>query len=136
MPMIHIWMHEGKDAEYRKQISEGIHFAMIDALGVPDDTWDHVFNELKPGNMVYDRNFAGVPRSDDMVFVHFFLNGRPKEMKQKLFEAVAKEVTERSGLAKENLMMTLTEQKPEDWWALGREVDPGTGLDVRMLGKD
>ena len=42
MPMIHIWMHEGKSADYKEQLSEGIHAAMIDVLEVPEDTWDHV----------------------------------------------------------------------------------------------
>lgn len=132
MPMIHIWMHRGKDADYKRRISEGIHAAMVDVLGVTEDTWDHVFNELRPGDMVYDRNYAGMQRSDDMVFIHFFLNPRPKEMKARFFNAVADEVTTRAKLARTDLMMTLTEQAPENWWAEGRVVDPQTGFDVRM----
>ena len=132
MPMVYIQMHEGKDAAYKKAVSDGIHVAMMDVLGVPDDTWDQFFNEHKPGNMVYDSNYFGVPRSPDMMFIHFFFNTRPKEMKERFFEAVADEVTKRAGLRREDLLMAITEVPWENWWAFGRTVDPKTGFDTRM----
>lgn len=135
MPMVYIWMHEGKDAEYKKQVSEGIHAAMMDVLGVPDDTWDQFFNEMEKGNMVYDQNYFGVHRSPDMMFIHFFFNTRPREMKERFFEAVADEVTKRSGLRREDLLMSITEVPWENWWAFGRTVDPKTGFDTRMKGQ-
>jgi 4-oxalocrotonate tautomerase len=135
MPMVHIWMHEGKTAEYKAQISEGIHTAMMDVLGVPSDTWDQMFNEMKPGNMIYDPNYFDVPRSPDMVFVHFFFNERPKDMKERFFEAVADEVTARSGLRREDLAMAITEMPRENWWVFGRKVNPKTGYDIRMKGQ-
>ena len=135
MPLIHIWMHEGKSADYKRQLSEGIHAAMIEVLEVPEDTWDHVFNEKRPGDMVYDRNFFDVPRSADMVFIHFFFNERSKNVKERFFEAVADEVTKRSGLRREDLMMTITETAKENWWAYGRKVDPETGFDARMTSQ-
>ena len=135
MPMVYIQMHEGKDAAYKKAVSEGIHAAMMDVLGVPDDTWDQFFHEHKPGNMVYDRNYFDVPRSEDMMFIHFFFNTRPKEMKERFFEAVADEVTKRSGLRREDLLMAITEVPWENWWAFGRTVDPKTGFDTRMKGQ-
>lgn len=132
MPIVYIWMHEGKDSEYKKQVSEGIHAAMMNVLGVLEDTWDQFFNEMQPGNMVYDPNYFGIRRSPDMIFIHFFFNTRPKEMKERFFEAVADEVTKRSGLRREDLLMSITEVSWENWWAYGRTVDPETGFDTRM----
>lgn len=133
--MVYIWLHEGRSAENKKQVSEGIHAAMMDVLGVPDDTWDQFFNDMTPGDMVYDPNYFGVPRSADMIFIHFFFNTRPKEMKERFFEAVADEVTRRSGLRREDLLMCITEVPWENWWAYGRTVDPNTGFDTRMKGQ-
>ncbi|MHC9420159.1 tautomerase family protein [Sphingomonas citri] len=135
MPMVYIWMHEGKDAAYKRHIAEGIHAAMKDVLGVPNDTWDQFFNEIKPGNMIFDPNYFGVARSPDMIFIHFFFNTRPREMKERFFEAVADEVTRRSGLRREDLLMSITEVPWENWWAYGRTVDPTTGFDTRMTGQ-
>ena len=48
MPMVYIQMHEGKDAAYKKAVSDGIHAAMLDVLGVPDDTWDQSSTSTSP----------------------------------------------------------------------------------------
>lgn len=135
MPMVYIWMNEGKDEAYRKNVSEGIHAAMMDVLGVPEDTWDQFFNEMKPGTMIYDPNYFNVPRGPDMMFIQFFFNTRPKEMKARFFEAVADEVTQRSGLRRQDLLMNIVEVPWENWWAYGRTVDPKTGYDTRMKGQ-
>ncbi|UDL94069.1 tautomerase family protein [Lichenihabitans sp. PAMC28606] len=132
MPMVYIQMHEGKGAAYKKAVSDGIHVAMMDVLGVPDDTWDQFFNEHMPGNMVYDANYFGVHRSPDMIFIHFFFNTRPKEMKERFFERVADELTKHAGLRREDLLMAITEVPWENWWAYGRTIDPKTGFDTRM----
>lgn len=124
MPMVYIWMHEGKSADYKKQVSDGIHAAMMDVLGVPEDTWDQFFNEMQPGNMVYDPNYFGVHRSPDIMFIHFFFNTRPKEMKDRFFEAVADQVTSRAGLRREDLLMAITEMPWENWWAMAGRLTP------------
>lgn len=59
--------------------------------------------------MVYDPNYFGMPRTPDMMFFHFFFNTRPKEMKERFSEAVADQVTSRSGLRSEDLLMAITE---------------------------
>ncbi len=132
MPMVYISMHQGKPPEYRSAISDGIHDAMKTVLNVPGDVYDHFFNELPVGNMVYDPEYFGVHRSPDIVYIHFFFNTRPPEVKAAFFEAVVQEVTSRSGLRREDLIMAITEVPAENWWAYGRTVDPKTGFDSRM----
>ena len=62
MPLVYIQLHKGKDPTYKKAVSDGIHAAMVDVLGVPDDTWDQFFNEYRPGDMVYDPQYFGLLR--------------------------------------------------------------------------
>lgn len=132
MPMVYIWTHEGKNEERLHAISQGVHAAMVNVLKVTEDTYDHFINAMPHGRMVYDRNYAGVPRSDDMVFIHFFFNTRARELKARFFEAVADELAARAQLDRADLIMSITEVAPENWWAQGREVDPVTGYDKRM----
>jgi phenylpyruvate tautomerase PptA (4-oxalocrotonate tautomerase family) len=132
MPMVYIWTHEGKSAARLEAISQGVHAAMVDVLKVSEDTYDHFINTLPHGRMVYDRNYFGVARSDDMVFIHFFFNTRPPALKARFLEAVAAELGTRAQLDRADLMMAITEVAPENWWAYGREVDPATGYDKRM----
>lgn len=132
MPMVYIWTHEGKNEERLNAISQGVHAAMVNVLKVTEDTYDHFINTLPHGRMVYDRNYCGVPRSDEMVFIHFFFNARTPELKARFFEAVADELAARAQLSRADLIMSITEVAPENWWAQGREVDPVTGYDKRM----
>jgi phenylpyruvate tautomerase PptA (4-oxalocrotonate tautomerase family) len=137
MPMVYIWTHEGKSEARLNAISQGVHAAMVDVLKVTEDTYDHFINTLPRGRMVYDRNYCGVPRSDDMVFIHFFFNTRAPALKARFFEAVADELGKRAQLDRADLVMSITEVAPENWWAQGREVDPATGYDKRMqVGRD
>ena len=46
MPLITIELMEGTTIEHRKAISDGIHQAMKEILGIPDDDRFHVFHEL------------------------------------------------------------------------------------------
>ena len=132
MPMIYVMLHEGKSAEYKQQVSDGIHAAMVNVLHVPPDTYDHFFSEKAKGDMVYDRKYFGVERTDDMMFIQFFFNTRPAALKQKLFERVADEITQRTGLRREDLLMSIVEVAADNWWAFGRTTDPKTGFDTRM----
>jgi 4-oxalocrotonate tautomerase len=132
MPMVYIWTHEGKSEQRLQAISQGVHAAMVDVLKVTEDTYDHFINTLPHGHMVYDRNYCGVARSDDMVFIHFFFNKRTPELNARFFDAVADELAARAQLDRADLIMSITEVAPENWWAQGRTVDPVTGYDSRM----
>lgn len=132
MPMVYIWTHEGKSEVRLNAISRGVHAAMVNVLNVAGDTYDHFINTLPHGRMIYDRNYFGIPRSDEMVFIHFFFNTRPAALKARFFEAVADEVTARAQLDRADLIMSITEVAPENWWAHGRGVDPASGYDSRM----
>ena len=69
------------------------------------------------------------------MFIHFFFNTRPKEIKDRFFKAVADEVTERAGLRREDLLMAITGAPWKNLWTYGRTVDPTTGFDTRMKGQ-
>ncbi|BCJ50353.1 hypothetical protein Asp14428_18280 [Actinoplanes sp. NBRC 14428] len=105
---------------------------MIDVLGIPDDDYFQLTHEQTAENLIYDRNFFGVPRSDDAVLVALSFNARPAAAKQALFEAIAGNLERDPGLPRTDLFMTIVETAPENWWAQGRTVDPISGTDSRM----
>ena len=132
MPMIYVFQHEGKSAEHKKKVSDGIHAAMVNVLNVPEDTYDQFFFDKAKSDMVYDRKYFNIARSEDMMFIQFFFNTRPPALKQKFFERVVAEVTQRTGMQQEDMLLSIVEVAPENWWAYGRTIDPKTGFDTRM----
>ncbi len=131
MPLINMYLAEGTSSEYRAALTEGIHRAMVDVLGIPEDDYFHVTHELKPENLRYDPNYFGVPRGDGAVLIRLSFNARAAVTKQNLFEAIADRLTV-EGLRREDLFMTIVETVPENWWAAGRSIDEKTGTDSRM----
>ena len=136
MPLIHVYLRKGVTKEYKKAISDGIHRAMIDVLGIPLDDYNQVTFELEPEDMRYDPNYFGVYRSEKVVFFSITFNtGRSPEMKKRLFDAVAANLTKDPGVRTEDVMGMIVELARENWYAYARTTDEETGLDSRMVAK-
>ena len=132
MPLINAYLRRGSSVEHRKKIAQSIQHAMIEVLGIPDDDYFQITHELEPENLIYDRNFFGVARSDEALIIRLSFNTRPAEVKATLFEAIAKELSASPGIRREDLFMTILEADPANWWAHARTIDPETGTDSRM----
>ena len=132
MPLIEVWLREGKPAPYRKAIAESIHRAMVDVMKIPEDDYFQVTYEMSAENLIYDANYFGVPRGEDMVLIKLAFNARPAAVKQRLFETIADNLVANPGLRREDIGMSIAETAFENWWAYARAVDPETGTDARM----
>jgi 4-oxalocrotonate tautomerase len=134
MPLIQVWLRKGTTQEHRKSIADGIHRAMVDVLGIPEDDYFQVTHELDSEDMLFDPNYFGLPRSERFIMVRLSFNARPAAMKQKLFETIAENLVKDPGLDRADMGMSIVETTFENWWAHGRLVDPDTGTDSRMTG--
>lgn len=132
MPLIQVWLRKGTTPRHRKSISDGIHRAMVDVLGIPEDDYFQVTHELDAEDMLFDPNYFGLPRSERFIMIRLSFNARPAAMKQKLFETIAENLVRDPGLDKADMGMSIVETAFENWWAHGRRVDPATGTDSRM----
>lgn len=133
MPLTTIDLHAGTTTpEKRKAISDGIHAAMIEVLGIPEDDRFHVFNELPEGNMFHDDIAFGKPRSEHFMFITLSFNQRSAAQKDALYAALVAHLGQRAAVAPEDLLVRVLETARENWWADGRVVNPQTGYDERM----
>jgi 4-oxalocrotonate tautomerase len=66
--------------------------------------------------MPFDREYLGVHRTDDCIFIQVTLNsGRSVELKQKFYRAVADGLHEEVNLRREDVLMNLVEVAKENW---------------------
>jgi phenylpyruvate tautomerase PptA (4-oxalocrotonate tautomerase family) len=116
MPLVRIDLLEGKTPEYRIQIGQIVYQAMLDILAVPKDDRFQVITEHPKTGLQFDRNYLGIHRSDDCVFLQITLNrGRTIEMKQRFYKAVADGLHETLKLRREDVVINLVEVSKEDW---------------------
>jgi 4-oxalocrotonate tautomerase len=116
MPLVRISLRQGKSVEYRKAIGDGVHRAMIEALAIPPDDRFQVITEHAAEGLVYDPQYLGVQRSENVVFVQITLSaGRKPQQKRKLYKRMAEILAESPGLRSEDLVINLVEVAWENW---------------------
>ncbi len=89
---------------------------MLDVFGVPKDDRFQVITEHPKTGLQFDRDYLGVHRSDDCVFLQITLNaGRAVELKQRFYKAVADGLHEGLKLRREDVFISLVEVPKENW---------------------
>lgn len=63
MPFSRIALHQGKSADYLQTLSDSLHQALVEAFEVPPTDKFQVIDQYCPGELIYDRDYLGGPRS-------------------------------------------------------------------------
>jgi 4-oxalocrotonate tautomerase len=116
MPFVRIDLLEGKTTEYRTKVGQVVYQALLDVLGVPKNDRFQIITEHHKDGLQFDRDYLGVHRSDECVFLQITLNsGRTVEMKQRFYKAVADGLHEALKLRREDVFINLVEVPKENW---------------------
>ncbi len=116
MPLVRIDLLAGKTAEYRAQIGQIVYQALLDCFTVPKDDRFQVITEHPQAELLFDRNYLGIPRTDDCIFVQVTLSaGRTVEMKQRFYKQIADALHQTLKLRREDVFINLVEVPKENW---------------------
>jgi 4-oxalocrotonate tautomerase len=116
MPLVRIDLVAGKSPEYGIKVGQVIYRALTDVMKAPSGDLFQIITEHPQAGLQFDREFLGVSRSDDCIFVQITLNGgRTVEMKQSFYKAVADGLHENLKLRKEDIFISLVEVSKENW---------------------
>ena len=122
MPFTQISLKKGKSLEFRSALMEQVYLAMRESIRIPENDRFATITELDEGNFNNSANFAGIERSDDVVFIQITLNaGRSVEKKKALYAEIAKRLEARPGVRPEDVVISLVEVAMEDW-SLGNGI--------------
>jgi 4-oxalocrotonate tautomerase len=115
MPLVRIDLRNGKNAAYRQKIGRVVYEAMV-GVGVPKDDRFQIIGEHDAGGFLFDPDYLGMHRSDDLVIIQITWNeGRGTAQKQALYKAIADGLHEAVGLRREDVFINLVEVKKENW---------------------
>ncbi len=116
MPLVRIDLAKGKSPEYGQQVGRIVYRALTDVMNAPKDDLFQIITEHSQTGLQFDRDFLGIHRSDDCIFVQITLNsGRTVEMKQRFYKAVADGLHESLKLRREDVFINLVEVPKENW---------------------
>src|SRR6202022_1830444 len=102
MPLTRVSMLKGKSPAYRKAILESLYLAMRDTFDVPEGDRFMTINEYEADNFLYDANYLGVARSDDLVMIQLTVsNTRSQAQKKALFARIVERLATSPGVRPE-----------------------------------
>lgn len=115
MPLVRISLVKGQPAALRRSIGDSVHRALVEAVDVPQRDRFQLLTEHEPGDLVYDSEYLGIARSDNIVIVQITLSaGRSLEKKRKLYRRIAHNLGE-LGIRREDVWINLVEVAKENW---------------------
>jgi len=115
MPLVRIDVRKGKDVAYRQEIGRVVYEALL-GVGVPKDDRFQVISEYYTDSFLFDPDYIGIHRTDDLVIIQITWNeGRNLEQKKALYKAIADGLHAAVGLRREDVFINLVEVKKENW---------------------
>jgi phenylpyruvate tautomerase PptA (4-oxalocrotonate tautomerase family) len=116
MPLVRISLVEGLTPADRRRVGDAVHRALVEAIGVPARDRFQIITQHARGDLVYDAEYLGIERSDDIVLVQITLTaGRSLEQKRALYRRIAENLAQAVGLRPQDVWVNLVEVARENW---------------------
>lgn len=116
MPLVRISLREGKSAQYRQALADGVHQAMTETINAPAQDRFQIITEHSADGLIYDPTYLGINRSDNVVLVQIALStGRKPAQKRQLYKRMTEILSANPGLSPQDLVINLVEVASENW---------------------
>jgi phenylpyruvate tautomerase PptA (4-oxalocrotonate tautomerase family) len=116
MPFIRTAVKKGTAKTVKAAIVDGIHQALVDAIGMPADELFNMVDEYNPENFFYDRRFNGIARSDSLVLVEITMRrGRSDAMKRAMYANITSNLEKNAGVSPKDVFIFTHENDYSDW---------------------
>ena len=115
MPFIRTSVRKNTSRERVAGIVDGVHQALVEAIGMPADELFNLVSEYEPEQFFYDRKFNGIARSDELVVIEITMRrGRSDAMKRALYASIATRL-ETIGVSPKDVFIFMHENDYSDW---------------------
>ncbi len=116
MPFVRIDVLPGRTPDQLQAIGDGVHRAMIEAIGIPEADRFQVIAQVAQGGLLFDPQYLGIRRTGGIVFVQITMStGRTLQQKQSLFAAIVRNLSADPGVRPEDVFANLVEVATENW---------------------
>ena len=117
MPFVTIALHRGKPRAYIQGVSDAVHQALVEGLGMfPGDRFQ-VINQYEPGDLVYNPTFRGTgTRSEDFI-VFTIIDGvsRGDAARRKFYLRLAELLEQGPGVSPADVLVMIVQTPPSNF---------------------
>ena len=116
MPLVKVYMRQGKTRDYKKLVADAIHDALVAQANVPQDDRFQIIHELPAESIVAHPSYGGVSRSENLVIIEITLNaGRTIDIKKSLYADIAARLGRAADVRPDDILISLVEVTKENW---------------------
>lgn len=116
MPFVRTALPSGTERHRKRGIVKGIHDALVEGIGMPEDELFNLVTEYRDGEFFFDRSFNGIARSENLVVVEITMRrGRSDAMKRALYAAIARNLEANAGVSPKDVFIFMHENDYSDW---------------------
>jgi phenylpyruvate tautomerase PptA (4-oxalocrotonate tautomerase family) len=122
VPLVRIDVVEGRRTrEELRLLADTVQDAMLEVFAAPPRDRYQVVTEHRPGQLICEDTGLGLERTDDLVVLQVFQQGRSEQQKRALYAELAARLDKATGLALADLIVSVVGNTREDWsFGLGR----------------
>lgn len=116
MPFVRTALPHGTEPNRKHNIVKGIHEALVEAIGMPEDELFNLVTEYRDGDFFFNRTFNGIARSAELVVVEITMRrGRSDAMKRALYAAIARNLEAGASVSPKDVFIFMHENDYSDW---------------------
>ena len=122
MPLIRIDVVEGRRSpEELRLLADTVQEVVLDVFAAPPGDRYQVITEHRPGQLICEDTGLGIERTDDLVVLQVFQQGRSDDQKRALYAGLCRRLGEVTALAPGDLVVSVVGNTRADWsFGLGR----------------
>ncbi|GAB7351117.1 hypothetical protein MBLNU459_g1579t1 [Dothideomycetes sp. NU459] len=122
MPLVKIDMIKGvRTPEQIKKLADVVQEIMLDKFAAPPKDRYQVITQHEPYELIMEDTGLGIKRTDKLVMIQVFQQGRDAEQKKALYAELARRLAKECGLPETDLVISVSRNEKEDWsFGLGR----------------
>ncbi|KKA05302.1 4-oxalocrotonate tautomerase [Pseudomonas ogarae] len=116
MPFVRTAVIQGTSQQQRQRIVDGIHQALVESIGMPEDELFNLVTDYDPEQFFYSRTFNGVARSDHLIVIEITMRrGRSDAMKRELYKKIADNLGVQAQVRPQDVFIFMHENDYSDW---------------------
>lgn len=117
MPLVRIDLNKSAPADRATIVGGVVYKAMIEVANVPANDKFQIIARHDAGEVVYPADgYLGITYTDDLVIIQVTWNeGRSIDVKKAFYKKVADDVSEKAGVRREDVWISLVEVAKENW---------------------
>jgi phenylpyruvate tautomerase PptA (4-oxalocrotonate tautomerase family) len=115
MPLVRIDVQEGRTPEELRKLADTIQDVMLDVFAAPPRDRYQIITEHGKGHIIAEDTGLGLERSDGIVIIQIFQQGRSTRQKVAAYAELVKRLEAECGLRPEDLIISVMANKHADW---------------------